>query len=363
MARTTLINRLKIRPRCIWRGIVGLIATMAVLAGCGAAPGTGKSTSPPTPPRPARGNSSPSVWDGVYAGNSGPAGIQSFERYLGQPVTHVTVFLDIRKWEYMEYPQRYGLARYRNQPYKLVISVPLLPSDSHDTLQEGAQGLLNQHFVRLAQSLVSLGMSHAILRLGWELSGDWFSWSALRDPEAYAKYWRQAVTAMRSVPGTHFAFDWNGGGVGPPGWNPAAAYPGNQYVDYITMDLYDESSTYQRNHPSPAQIQQWWTHSALNGPYALAWTAKFAAAHGKPFAIPEWGLMRRPDGQGGGDDTIFLTDMYSFLVTHPPAYADYFEYDMSAGYDSNLTDGSFPRSARLFRTLFGPSSPSGSTHP
>ena len=333
---------------------------MAVLVGCGAAqrpgPGPGRSA-----PSGATGPGSPaSVWGGVYAGNSGPPGVQTFERYLGQKVTHVTLFLDTREWQYIEYPQRYGLARYRDVPYQLVISVPLLPTDSRDTLQEGADGLLNQHFVRLAESLVSTGMPDVILRLGWELSGTWFTWSARSDPEAYATYWRQVVTAMRSVPGAHFQFDWNGGGVGAPGWNPASAYPGDRYVDYITMDLYETSGAWQHDHPTAAQARDWWKDSALSGPYALAWTARFAAEHGKRFAIPEWGLMRRPDGHGGGDDPAFIEDVYRFCLTHHPAYADYFAYDMGNGDSSDINDGSFPRSSQLFPVLFG--APASANH-
>ena len=79
------------------------------------------------------------------------------------------------------------------------------------TLAAGATGAYNAHFVTLARTLMAAGESDAYLRLGWEFDGTWTAWKATTpSSEAnYAAYFRQIVTAIRSVPGEHFRFVWN----------------------------------------------------------------------------------------------------------------------------------------------------------
>ncbi len=97
----------------------------------------------------------------------------------------------------------------------------------------------------LAQKLVASGLSTAYLRLGWEFDGSWTNWAATT-PSAeasFAGYFQQIVSAMRSVPGEQFRFEWNpdAGAFTQSGYSVAAAYPGNAYVDVIGLDAYDQS--------------------------------------------------------------------------------------------------------------------------
>ena len=70
------------------------------------------------------------------------------------------------------------------------------------------------------------------------MTGDWYTWSGVKDPAAYVGTWRHAINAMRSVPGAHFTFDWN---VSIGFANPEPMYPGDAYVDLIGADNYDSS--------------------------------------------------------------------------------------------------------------------------
>lgn len=305
------------------------------------------------------------AWDGVYAGNGGPSGIQSFEGWLGGSVHYVTEYINDTSWTYVADGVGSYLGDFGGEPYTLVLSVPMIPVGSGATLEQGAAGDFNSYFQSLGKFLVAHDESNAILRLGWELSGNWFPWSAQSDPTAFAAYWRQIVDTMRAVPGQDFQFDWNGGSAGQTGWDPTAAYPGNAYVDYISADVYDWSPEYYSNNdPTPAEVQEFWNNTVLNGTDGLNWTATFAEQNDKPMALPEWGLMYRPDdGQGGGDDTVFLQDMYNFITTHNVAYADYFDYDPGSGQgDSDLQDGNFPASESLYLQLFGPGTSASSTN-
>lgn len=90
------------------------------------------------------------------------------------------------------------------------------------------------------------------------------------------------------------------GGSPRSGSNAASAYyPGNSYVDVVGGDIYKEAGS------SPP----WDALDALRA---------FAVAHGKPFAVPEWGLF-------GVDDAGFVTDMCAFLKRHPVETEEFYE--------------------------------------
>ena len=177
------------------------------------------------------------------------------------------------------------LDQWRNSGYRLVLGVPILPGGSGGTLAAGAAGAYNQYFSILAQTLVKDGAANAILRLGWEFNGTWYPWSVASNTDAqnFAQFWRQIVNTMRAVPGQQFKFLWNPNGGGTTSWNLELAYPGSAYVDYIGTDDYDE---YWGSSFTP---QASWSN-AVTQTWGLNWLRTFAAAQGRPIAIPEWSV-------------------------------------------------------------------------
>ena len=103
-----------------------------------------------------------------------------------------------------------------------VYSVPLIPTDADATLVAGAQGAYDKYWRILGKQLVQGGQAQATLRLGWEMNGTWFAWNGTGDPLAWVGAYRHAVTALRSVPGEQFSFDWSTA-VGAT--DPARLYP------------------------------------------------------------------------------------------------------------------------------------------
>ena len=85
-------------------------------------------------------------------------------------------------------------------------------------------------------------------------------------------------------------------------------------------------------------------------PYGLAWQRAFAAAHGKPTSLPEWGVVKSP--HGGGDNPGFIRHMHDWIAAGNVEYSAYFEADTST--PIRLMTGNFPRAAAEFRRLFGP---------
>jgi hypothetical protein len=232
--------------------------------------------------------------------------------------------------------------------YTLSLGVPIIPTDPGGapvgTLSDGAGGAYDSYFVTLAQNLVSAGASSAYLRLGWEFDGSWFTWAA-QSPAAeasYAAYFAHIVTAMRSVPGAAFRFVWNpdAGAFTETGYSVAAAYPGDAYVNVIGLDAYDQTWA------TPQTPANAWSSTTLP---SLVAAGQFAASHGKPLAMTEWGLSIRSDGHGLGDDPFYIDQMVAWMenASNNVAYETYFDCN-SGGVNAAITGGLFPNSLARF---------------
>ncbi len=127
---------------------------------------------------------------------------------------------------------------------------------------------------------------------------------------------------MRAVPGAQdLKFCWNP--AMEPWWPypPEKAYPGDDVVDYIGVDVYDQCWA-KDTYPIPdtatagealARQQRTWNGILDNDSAGLKFWAKFAAGHHKPLSIPEWGACIRKDKHGGNDNPFFIEQMYRFI--------------------------------------------------
>jgi hypothetical protein len=284
---------------------------------------------------------------GVYRGAAYTTGIQGWESWLGRPTYRVIDFLARESWDKIAAPN-WWVDSWAASPYgyRVVYSVPMLPdSPATASLATGATGAYDVHYERLARLLISRGQGGATIRLGWEFNGDWYRWNAAVNPAAFVSYWRRIVNAMRRQPGAAFRFDWTIN-LGRGTVAPDAVYPGNSYVDFIGADVYDHG--WAPGYQDP--IKRWRT--IVEQPYGLRWLRDFAGARLKRLSIPEWALVLRADGHGGGDDPYFVNRMYDWIAANNVAYHAYFESDMP-GAKMRLMTGTFPRAAAEFRRLFG----------
>jgi hypothetical protein len=270
---------------------------------------------------------------GLYVGSGDPSGVASFGQAMGAQPAYAMDFLDGSSWQSIDNPW-WWTDQWQGSGYTMIWGVPILPNDTSYSLAQGAAGDYNQYFVTLAQSFVAEGQGSSILRLGWEFNGGWYPWNANGQAANFIGYWQQIVTAMRSVPGANFKFEWNptlgDQGVG----NLADYYPGNAYVDYIGADVYDQQW---QNYPgAAAEFTQLETEN-----YGLDWLASFAGQEGKQITIPEWGLGEGPGNAGapitasnqeasGGDDPTFINDMAHWMSTNNVFESTYFDFSSSA---------------------------------
>lgn len=284
---------------------------------------------------------------GVYkgAGCAGRAALAGFNAWLGRKPEWVVDFVAQETWLTFDRSASWIMGCWRGADYQLTLAVPMLTQDRHNTLAQGVAGAYDDHFKRLAQGLVSTGRADTVIRLGWEFNGDWYTWHASQNPDAFIRYWRRIVGVMRAVPNSRFRFDWNPN-LGRAGIAADLVYPGDDAVDIIGLDVYNQSWT----KPRPSSQERW--IELRQQPFGLDWHRSFAEAKGKPRSFPEWGTGRRPDGSGGEDDPLFISEMAQWVAASDVVYHAYWDYP-DPGYYALMSTGQFPRAAAMFRERFG----------
>jgi hypothetical protein len=279
---------------------------------------------------------------GVFAGFSAKRD-RSFGGWRGSPITSITDYQTPSSWAaFMRAHRLIDTWKGRHKGLLMSFSIPLWAGIG-DHFEAVASGYYNPYFKQMARSLIAAGLGHAVLRLGWEFNGGWYTWGITRlhmrklyreRALAIAEAWRQIVPAIRSVPGARFKFDWCISG-GPHYRHPELAYPGNKYVDFIGEDVYDW------NRPGRAHTPQARWRAIVHQGTGLAWQAKFARAHHKQISFPEWALVSDPlnPTHAGGDDPYFVHHMHHWFQTHDVAYENYFDYNTGLGGDFSIDSG------------------------
>ncbi|MCX5037755.1 MULTISPECIES: glycoside hydrolase family 26 protein [Streptomyces] len=228
--------------------------------------------------------------------------------------------------------------RTRKADRMLVLNVPMMErNEEHvdddevrELLRQGAAGRFDHHFRALAERLVALKVPDTVLVLGWEMNGTTYTHRCGPDPEAWKTYWKRIVTTMRAVPGQKFRFDFapSRGRDAVP-WTQC--YPGDDTVDIIGMDSYDQP----RGMTFDEQVKE---------PYGLQAHLDFAKAHGKPVSYPEWGLFRN------GDNAAYMRGMLAWMDEHKPVYNTVTDYCPHGVWQCDDN----PRSTAVYRSvLFG----------
>ena len=283
--------------------------------------------------------SNPAKFAGAFV-NWGSVGrehsLQAWESWLRQPPSSVLgVDFYASTWEeFHSFSWVPGLWKKLNPARNVVWSVPLTITGT--PLADVADGLHDSEF-EAAAGAISEAQPRAIIRLGWEMNLSQMGWFA-RDKEAdYVRAFRRVVEIFRRASG-EFKFDWC------PGWgaqeSPAdLAYPGDDVVDYIGLDVYDFKSE--------GSVEERWQTLYLKAPFGLEWHRDFAARHGKHMSFPEWGVGH------AGDNPYFIQKMHDWFVENDQriVYAGYFDVD--GLWPTQIDDGRFPESQKLFRKLFG----------
>ncbi|MBT2395921.1 glycoside hydrolase family 26 protein [Streptomyces sp. ISL-100] len=331
-------KRRRLTGTCIGTVAIGLVVAGGVLGGkaAEAAPPTESTSENPENPPPAIG---------AYL-DYGPDGVTrmaELSQWLGGAELSVGhTYLPGDVWENIEgrpgFLRSWADWRRGADDRIFVLNVPMLerneerPSDDEvrELLQEGAGGGFDHHYQKLATRLVELGVPDTVIVLGWEMNGTTYAHRCGPDPEAWKTYWNRIVAAMRSVPGQKFRFDFAPNrGLDAIPWTEC--YPGDDVVDIIGMDAYDQP-------PGDTFDQQ------VSDPYGLQKQVDFAAEHKKAISYPEWGLFRN------GDNPEYMRRMLDWMDEHKPLYQTITDYCPHGVWQCAEN----PQSSEVFRSkLFG----------
>jgi hypothetical protein len=183
-----------------------------------------------------------------------------------------------------------------------------------------AQAARGEYDARWRTALTNMAAARAgkpgvvYIRLAHEMNGDWYEWSVnSRNVKEFKAAWvRFAGLVRTNFPKAKIVFGANCGSnsdIGVP-----AMWPGDDYVDVVGVDFYDMWP----NLPDQATWDaRYMARDHGDSPLGIgAWLA-FAKAHGKPLALPEWGLNWADDKTPGPQDNpFFIQKMNEFFRTN-----------------------------------------------
>jgi hypothetical protein len=242
--------------------------------------------------------------NGANGGRFEQASLDAWSRFSGRKVQIAMVATARESWAKIT-GRTYAQTSYTDPNLILDIAQPMWPEGSGGSHAACASGAYDSQW-RNWGTTINQTPNRIITRLGWEFNGDWWEWSA-RDPEAYKGCFRKIVQAVRQVaPKAQFEWNMNGGWSQTCDGDARKCYAGDDVVDVISIDYYDQWP------PSPTDAA---FGQRAEAPGGITWAWNFAVEHGKPFGVPEWGVVSS-GGQPGGDNPVFVDNMHRWFRDH-----------------------------------------------
>ncbi len=293
------------------------------------------------------GGSVPGGMSGVSAGSM--TQVRAWESFRGSSVNAVLTFADRSSWQTITNPWvGSGPEKFSTFNGTWVISQPFFPTGGGD-MNSCASGAYSSHWADFGRWLVGKGRPASIIRLAWEFNGNWFPWSVSKtSATTWVNCFRQVVGAIRSTD-PQARIDWALNAHSGGAWS---VYPGDQYVDIIGIDSYDQ---WPASTTDAAFAQQ------CADPTGLCSVIAFARVHGKQFSVPEWGLVSKSDtgagraGQAGGDNPVYIRNMYQTFAANRDvlAYETYFNNSEAGNVHSSLVGpNENPSAAATYASLW-----------
>ncbi len=301
--------------------------------------------------------------------------------------------------------------------YVVEFALPMMPGEEMNNPNRWQEILNGDHdaaFNSIAVKLIETGFHDCQLRLawefnvnapsnGWQIGNDPSTWNTVQNGQIvsyglFAQVWQHIHQVMMTaqapgnLPAPAFQWVWCVliGQDEDGGMNPVEhAYPGDAYVDFVSVDIYDTHGgyywpPYELPQPGSASMNErteWlWQFLAegkdidyFDGSLAssvivpcLDSYRAFATARNKGFGISEWGIVEgnrspfasSPDPnddpldykptRGGNDNPLFIERMHEWISQNNVDYTCYFEFFLSRGI---LTDESDSTRASISHAL------------
>ncbi len=300
------------------------------------------------------------AWNaGVFTGGNGDVpSVSAFTSWRGKPVDSILWFASRTNWTDFDNDVTTDVINFAGIK---VLALPTHPESlGWGGLDEVAAGIHNSKWQNFGAYLVANGMNNnrTVLRIGWELNGNWYVWSATSGGphgdrrQTFKNAYINIVNSIRAGGANAVQFNWclnkgNQGGTDPTdGWG---SYPGDAYVDVIGLDNYDWFS--------PNFTDADWNNTKSQSP-GFNDVAAFCVAHGKQMAIDEWGVIH--DSNGGNDNPFFIQKIWDWLNANAGIVAYETTYDETGApatlhHKLSPPEGTTwnPNSSALYKSLWG----------
>ena len=256
---------------------------------------------------------------GIWAGGSGATvsghanRVIGMANWRGRPADAVTAYMHGAgsTGNVSTYTGRSELAGAR-----LLQSMDYRDDQGQMTLAQSGQGARDSVNANWANVIKNNGYPDALIRVGWEQQGDWTpnfisggSGNTYADAAAAA---RRMITVMRGVaPNLRFGMEVMIGHAKLPGYTVMsmleAMYPGDGYIDVMTVDTYDFWGTRAVNESE-------WSANMLNNSSGAGLNdlAAFARAKGIGIFFTEYNVSKISE-PGNGDNVFWLRKMYEWI--------------------------------------------------
>ena len=189
------------------------------------------------------------------------------------------------------------------------------------TVRDIARGTADSYIRTYARDVREYGEPILMTLFNGEFNGSWwYAVSPLANPslttQDFVRAWRRVVDIYRAVGATNVSWGWVVNSYpAEAGEQPgidrdiASYYPGDAYVDWVGIDVYDVGAP-----------------SWMDGPYA------FAATHGKPVFIGEFGIRHEWSSLLPSQWGPWLSSVFDYFESHPAIKAiSYFDYCNRSG--------------------------------
>lgn len=340
------------------RGVLGLgAATAASLV----MPGTIGSSSAAVGPR-ASGPLSGLSW------NSGAfTRVDEVAAFRGRPCDIYGSFISHDSWQQMlGFPGNTNFPLYTRKPVWISLGYPLIPRNIGGIsptmwvqLATPGNAVYNDFYAKHEQITRNIGAvmqssrrlcRGVIFRVGWEFNGSqaWELTDFTKAPQYLYVFRRLVDMIRRNIPGA--VIEWNPLRRGKQKAVPMASlFPGNAYVDIISICQYDRLPAYNSRAIWDAQynrLDDW------GNPWGIGTWLNFAKQRGILFAVPEWGLANGMKyANDSVDNPLYMDLMFNFFKKNAASIA-YETYFNNVYYHQIVPSIRNPKGAAAYRALY-----------
>jgi hypothetical protein len=260
----------------------------------------------PAAPRDAARSGIARRWSSGASGDAAENG--SFGTWRGEPLTVAGTWSDTTAQEQTDI---YSLDAYRNWNGDIDVAIGALVSG--ESWAQAAAGACTGRWTQAIRNVRAKRAGRSgttYIRFAHEMTGDWYPWKVTPgNVTDFKTSWRRFHDLLaREFPQAKLVFSPNDGNAS--GVSLDQIWPGDDVVDVVGPDSYD-------GYPDKTNEALWdqaFT-STHDGPQGLGTWQSFAKAHGKPMAVPEWGLRF-------SDNPFYITKMHEFLASCAPRPGD-----------------------------------------